>query len=114
LYLVDGVISNFVYAGVAGVDKLIVVTHVVMPVGVHLTAKRNSAIDKPKKEKRPTAWPKTVVGIVKSIPLQKTWMMLLLDPLLIGLWWHRVMKMWWFFALIGNAAAIFAVALGKL
>jgi hypothetical protein len=103
-----------VYAGLAGVDKLTVVMHVVMPVAVHLTAKGNSAIDKPKKEKRLTAWPKIVVGIVKSIPLQKTWMMLLLAPLLIALRWHRVMKIWWFFALICNAAVIFAVALVKL
>jgi hypothetical protein len=103
-----------VYAGLAGVDKLIVVMHVVMPVAVHVTAKRNSAIDKPKKEKRPTAWPKIVVGIVEPIPLQKTWMMLLLDPPLITLWWHRVMKIWWFIVLIGNAAVIFAVALVKL
>ena len=97
------------YAGVAGVGKLIVVMHAALPVAVHLEAKRNSAIDKPKKAKSPTAWPKIVVGIVKSIPLQKTWMMRLLGTPLVGLCWHRVRKMGWFFAPIGKTAVIFAV-----
>jgi hypothetical protein len=98
-----------VYAGVAGVDRLIVVMPVAMPVVVHLTAKRNSATDKPKKAKSLTVWPKIVVGIVKSIPLQKRWMMLLQGALLIGLWWHRVRKIWWLFALILKDAVIFVV-----
>jgi hypothetical protein len=114
LYLVAGATSNFVYAGVAGVDMLIVVMHVVMPAAVHFTAKRNNAIAKPKKAKRPTAWPKIVVGIVKPIPLQKTWMMLLQETPLIGLRWHRVGKIWWFFALICKAAVIFAIEWVKL
>lgn len=95
-------------------DKLIVVMHVVMPVAVHLTAKRSNAIAKPKKVKRPTAWPKIVVGIVKPIPLQKTWMMLLQETPLIGLRWHRVRKIWWFLALIGKVAVIFAIERVKL
>jgi len=72
-----GATSDFVYAGIAGEDKRIVVMPVAMPVAVHLTANRNSVTAKPKKAKRPTAWTKTVVVIVKSILLQKTWMMLL-------------------------------------
>lgn len=109
MYLVAGATSDFVYAGVAGVDKLIVVMHVVMPVAVHLKAKRNNAIDKPKKAKSPTACPKIVVGIVKPIPLQKTWMMRLPGPPLIGLCWHRVRKMGWVFAPIGKTAVSFAI-----
>jgi hypothetical protein len=98
-----------VYAGVAGVDRLIVVMPVGLPVAAHLSAKRNSATDKPKKAKSPTGWPKTVVDIVKPIPLQKKWMMLLQGPPLIGLWWHRVRKIWWFFALLLKASVIFVV-----
>lgn len=97
------------YVGVAGVDRLIVVMSVGMLLAVHLTAKRNSATDKPKKAKSPTVWPKTVVGIVKTSPFQKRWMMLLQGPLLIGLWWHCVRKIWWVFALILKAAVIFVV-----
>ena len=94
MYFVAGATSNFVYAGVAGEDKLIVVMHVGLPVALHLAAKHNSATGKPKKAKNPTVWPKTVVAIEKTIRLQKTWMILLQPPPLIGLWCLRTGQIW--------------------
>jgi hypothetical protein len=71
--------------------------------------KRRNATVKPKKAKRPTVLPKTAAGIVKSIHLQKTWMILLLTALGNGVCCHRGKKIRYIFAPILDAAVIFAV-----
>ena len=114
MYFVADAIPDLVYVRVAGEDKLIVVMHVVLPVILNLTAKRNSAIDKAKKVKRPTVCRKIVVVIEKKILLQKIWMMLLPAPPLIGIMCLRSWKTGRFLALDCTVAAIFVVDRVKL
>jgi hypothetical protein len=70
-----------VYAGVAIVDKRIVAMHAAWKVVLKPAEERSDATVKPKKAKRPTVWPKTADGIVKTIHFQKIWMIILQQAL---------------------------------
>jgi hypothetical protein len=67
----------------------IVAMHAAPPVASDPAEKRSDATVKPKKAKRPTVWPKTAVGIVKSIYIEKTWMIILQQAILNGVSCHH-------------------------
>jgi hypothetical protein len=77
---------------------LIVAKHAAPPVISGPAEKRSDATVKPKKEKRPTVFPKTAAGIVKSIHFQKTWMIILQQALGNGVWSRRRKKIRYIFA----------------
>ena len=60
----DGVILFSAFAGAAFGARLTVVTHAGCMAGAKTIARPNADIGRPKKAKRPTARPKTVVGTV--------------------------------------------------
>jgi hypothetical protein len=103
-----------VYAGVAIADKRIVAMHAALQVVLNPAEERSVSTVKPKKGKRPTVWPKTAVGIVKPIHLQKTWMILLQQALCNGLCCRCRKKIRYIFAPAPGAAVIFAVEWVKL
>jgi hypothetical protein len=61
---VDGAISFFVFAGAAFAARPIVVTPVGCMASVKIIARPSEGIGRPKRVKKPTAWPKTVVDRV--------------------------------------------------
>jgi hypothetical protein len=60
----DGAMSHFVFAGAAFGVRLTVVTRVGCTVGAKIIARPSADIGRPKRVKKPTARPKTVVGTV--------------------------------------------------
>jgi hypothetical protein len=74
------------------VGVLIVAKHAAPPVISGPAEKRSDSTVKPKKEKRPTVFPKTAVDILKSIHLQKTWIIILPQALGNGVWSRRRKK----------------------
>lgn len=102
------------YAGVAFVDKLIVAIHAAWKVVLNPAEKRSDATVKPIKAKRPTVWPKTAGGVLKSIHIEKTWMIILQQSILNGVCCHHGKKIRYIFVPVPGAAVIFAVEWAKL
>ncbi|MGB2930519.1 MAG: hypothetical protein WBB70_16635 [Desulfobacterales bacterium] len=63
-FVVVGAIWIFMFVGVAGKDRLTAVTNAVLPANEKTTEKPKDDIAKLLKAKKPTAKPKTAVGMV--------------------------------------------------
>jgi hypothetical protein len=80
------VIFNFAYADVAGRDRPIVVMSAVARQNLKTIARHKENIARAKRAKRPTVKLKTAADTEKIKINQKTWMMLLPQPGVHGLW----------------------------
>lgn len=92
----------------------IVAMHAAAPVVASPIEKRSETTVKPEKVKKPIVLPKTAVGIVKSIPTKKIWMILLPQAPLNGLCRHHGWKFRRLLLPVFDAVAIFAVGRVKL